>query len=262
MTVVSPAPGGGASAAATFTVTAPTSLTVSATSSAPGGSVTATADQRRRWTDGVARAGFDDGAKHQLPAVRVRGPRRHDANLDRRHAGNARQLRIPLLPDRGRTRGRRRARVSRCRRALSPAPVVTSLAPAAIAAGSAEFTLTVRGSGFAASSIVRWNGTDRPTTFVSATELRASVAAADVALPGTATVTVFSPAPGGGTSSPLTLTITLPPILAVSAATVPAGANVTMTLTNGSGGSSDWLAFAPAARRTRPTCSSPTLAPG
>ncbi len=37
----------------------------------------------------------------------------------------------------------------------------------------------------------------------------------------------------------------LPPTLTVSATTVPAGGQVTVTLTNGLGGAQDWLAFAP-----------------
>ena len=40
-----------------------------------------------------------------------------------------------------------------------------------------------------------------PTTFVSATRLTTSIAAADVATAGTVPVTVFTPAPGGGTSA-------------------------------------------------------------
>ena len=50
-------------------------------------------------------------------------------------------------------------------------------------------------------SKVRWNGTDRTTTFVSATQLSAAIPAADIATAGSAQVTVFSPAPGGGTSA-------------------------------------------------------------
>jgi hypothetical protein len=127
----------------------------------------------------------------------------------------------------------------------APPPVATVLSPASVNAGTATFTLTVNGSSFTPSSIVRWNGTDRPTTFLSATELRASIAAADVASPGAASVTVVTPAPGGGTSAPLTFTIGAPgPRLAVNATTVARGGTVTVTLTNGAGGIGDWLAFA------------------
>jgi hypothetical protein len=47
------------------------------------------------------------------------------------------------------------------------------------------------------------------------------------------------------TSPPLTVVATGSPTLTVSATTVAAGASVTVTLNNGSGGAYDWLAFAP-----------------
>jgi subtilisin family serine protease len=128
------------------------------------------------------------------------------------------------------------------------APAVASLLPTAAAAGGAAFALTVNGSGFTAAAIVRWNGADRATTFVSATQLRAAITAADIAAIGTAQVTVFVPAPGGGTSNPtpFTITATAPPgpALAVSQTSVAGGGQVTVTLTSGFGGTTDWLAFA------------------
>jgi hypothetical protein len=124
-------------------------------------------------------------------------------------------------------------------------PTLASLSPARTSAGSAAFTLTVNGGGFVPASEVRWNGVARPTTFVSSTQLRAAIAAGDVAADGTAQVTVFSPAPGGGTSAALTFTVAPPPLLTVSATTAAPGTQVTMTLTNGFGGLYDWLAFAP-----------------
>ena len=89
----------------------------------------------------------------------------------------------------------------------NPAPVLTSVSPAAVTAGGSAFSLTVNGSDFIPGSIVRWNGSDRATTFVSATELQAAVTATDIAVAGSASVTVRTPAPGGGTSSPQTVTI-------------------------------------------------------
>jgi hypothetical protein len=54
---------------------------------------------------------------------------------------------------------------------------------------------------------VRWNGSNRTTTFVSSTQLTATIPASDIAVAGTAQVTVFTPTPGGGTSSAQTFTI-------------------------------------------------------
>ena len=45
------------------------------------------------------------------------------------------------------------------------------------------------------------------TTFVSATHVTTVVPAADIQIAGTASITIFNPAPGGGTSSALTFTI-------------------------------------------------------
>src|SRR4029078_2367220 len=48
-----------------------------------------------------------------------------------------------------------------------PVPTIAALSPDSAFTGAA-FTLTVNGTGFGTGSIVRWNGTDRQTTFVSA----------------------------------------------------------------------------------------------
>ena len=87
-------------------------------------------------------------------------------------------------------------------------PSLSSLSPTAATAGGPSFTLTVSGNNFASSSVVRWNGANRTTTFVSPTQLQAIILASDIALQGSATVTVFTPTPGGGTSGSLTFTIT------------------------------------------------------
>ncbi len=95
----------------------------------------------------------------------------------------------------------------------NPLPTVTGLGPPGVVAGNGGFLLVVTGSNFVASSGVRWNGTDRPTTFVSSAQLQASIASADVANPGTATVSVFTPGPGGGTSNGLVFSINATPNL-------------------------------------------------
>jgi hypothetical protein len=91
--------------------------------------------------------------------------------------------------------------------ASSPGPNVTSLSPSAVIAGDPAFELTVHGSNFVETSVVRWNGSDRPTTFQSSTLLTASIPATDIATSGSAQVMVFSPSPGGGSSGSLTFDI-------------------------------------------------------
>jgi len=89
----------------------------------------------------------------------------------------------------------------------NPTPEVTSLAPASAAAGAGNFRLAVTGSGFVPGSIVRWNGSDRTTRFVSATEVVAFIPASDVSAAGSSQVVVASPSPGGGTSGPVAFTV-------------------------------------------------------
>jgi hypothetical protein len=112
-------------------------------------------------------------------------------------------------------------------------------------AGGAGLSLTVNGSGFASSSVVKWNGSPRTTTFVSGTQLTAAITAADVLMVGSAQVSVSTPAPGGGTSGSATLTIVPAPTLTVSTTTAAPGTSVTVTLSGGLGGASDWIALAP-----------------
>jgi hypothetical protein len=84
---------------------------------------------------------------------------------------------------------------------VNPKPAITTLAPSSAFAGGAGFTLTVNGTGFISTSVVNWAGSPRATTFVSETEITATINAADIAKAGTFKVTVTNPAPGGGTSA-------------------------------------------------------------
>lgn len=70
-------------------------------------------------------------------------------------------------------------------------PTIMSILPPSKVAGTGAFTLTVNGTGFVSGiSIVRWNGSNRTTTFVSATQLTAAVLSTDIISAGTAAVTV------------------------------------------------------------------------
>jgi uncharacterized protein (TIGR03437 family) len=89
----------------------------------------------------------------------------------------------------------------------TPAASLASLSPNSAAPGGTAFTLTLAGAGFAATSTVQWNGAPLVTTFVSASQLTATVPAALIAAKGSATVTVLS---DGGPSNALTFTIALP----------------------------------------------------
>ena len=91
--------------------------------------------------------------------------------------------------------------------AANPVPTINALSPSAAAVGGPAFTLGVSGLNFLATSIVQWNGSDRPTTVVDSSTVMAQIPTSDLAAIGTGVVTVFNPAPGGGSSNSLTLTI-------------------------------------------------------
>ena len=93
-----------------------------------------------------------------------------------------------------------------------PVPVVTTLAPVGVVAGSPAFDLVVTGTGFVQGATVQWSGANRVTTFVSATQVNAAITAADVANPISVPVTVTNPAPGGGTSNALIFVVTTAPM--------------------------------------------------
>jgi hypothetical protein len=109
---------------------------------------------------------------------------------------------------------------------------LTALAPSTALVGAPAFILTVTGEGFAPSAVVQWNGARRTTTYVSATELRAAIAASDVDTAGAAAVTVFNPPPGAGTSTPLPFTTEYPvPVLSGIKPKAAAAGRLALTVT-------------------------------
>ncbi len=72
-------------------------------------------------------------------------------------------------------------------------PTTSLLNPNNTTSGGSAFTLTVTGTNFINGlSTVRWNNSNRTTTFVSATQLTANITAADILSAGTATVDVLT----------------------------------------------------------------------
>lgn len=76
--------------------------------------------------------------------------------------------------------------------ASGPAPTIASLNPGFTAKGGKEFILKVTGANFSDSCRVRWNGQERPTSFVNNTQLLATIPAEDIAAEGPAMVSVFN----------------------------------------------------------------------
>jgi Bacterial Ig-like domain (group 3) len=116
---------------------------------------------------------------------------------------------------------------------VTPLPIISGLSPASTTnVGGSGFTLTVTGSNFVNGSTVQWNGSDRSTNFVSATQLTATITSADIAKSGTAPITVFNPAEaGGGASTAATFYINNPvPVLSTLSQNVSPVASPDLTL--------------------------------
>lgn len=95
--------------------------------------------------------------------------------------------------------------------AQSPVPLVTQpLVPDAAKPGGAGFTLTVDGAGFADGATILWNGSRRATKFVNQDRLAAAIGAQDIAVAGTASVSVANTGSGKERSNVTFFPITSP----------------------------------------------------
>ncbi len=87
----------------------------------------------------------------------------------------------------------------------NPVPVISSMNPTSDTVGAGPFTLTVNGSNFIPASVIVWGGTQLATTYISATQLQATIQPASLPAPGNVNVNVFTT--NGGSSAPLVFTI-------------------------------------------------------
>jgi hypothetical protein len=86
-----------------------------------------------------------------------------------------------------------------------PAPTLASISPASGPINTAA-TITLVGTGFTAASTVGFNGVNLAATFNGSTSLTVTLPASSVATPGNESFTITTPAPGGGTTAPLLYT--------------------------------------------------------
>lgn len=102
----------------------------------------------------------------------------------------------------------------------NPVPAISDILPTSKNKNSAGFTLTVNGINFVPASVVRFNGSDRTTSYVSSTKLTATIPATDLTTLGTFNITVHNPSPDGGDSIAHPFIVTpQPPTAATGAAT-------------------------------------------
>ncbi len=108
----------------------------------------------------------------------------------------------------------------------NPAPVLTSISPTSATVGDPDTTIRLTGGNFIAGfsfvnrdtgqrtfvsgSTAEFNGTAISTHFVNSTELTAVIPADDLATAGTASITIVTHGPGGGASTPQIFTINNP----------------------------------------------------
>jgi hypothetical protein len=107
---------------------------------------------------------------------------------------------------------------------VNPVPTATSVSPNTIPAGSTTPAITVTGTQFLHTSVVKWNGVALATAYVSPTSLTATIPSAYVAGLVTTNITVTAPAPGGGTSTgvPISVVNPVPTATSVSPNTITA----------------------------------------
>jgi len=128
---------------------------------------------------------------------------------------------------------------------INATPVLSSVFPAVVTAGSQTFTVFLSGtnfqSGTGSSSFVFWNGTALSTIFNPVTtQLQATVPASFVVSPGVAQITVMNPGLVGGQSNAVTFTIepvqaATPMISSISPSATGAGSPAFTLMVNGSG---------------------------
>lgn len=116
------------------------------------------------------------------------------------------------------------------------APVVASVSPTSVPAGSSAFTLSVTGSNFQSQAVVNWNTTALATTYNSSTSLSAAVPATLAGSGIVAHITVSNPdgqaSTSTGTSSEVSVNNPAPTLTSSSPTWVYAGAaDTTFTLT-------------------------------
>jgi len=107
---------------------------------------------------------------------------------------------------------------------VSAAPAITAFSPSSVAVGSAGFTLSVQGSGFAANATIQLQGVSIKTKVLSSTQVTANISAAQIAFSAQLSLTVVNPGPPQQVSNVLALSIVNTPVIAsLQPATVIAG---------------------------------------
>lgn len=116
------------------------------------------------------------------------------------------------------------------------APVVSSVDPASATVGSVGPSITVTGNNFVPRSIVQLDGAPLATSFVSETELRATIPTNKLTVVGALRISVGTSPPGGGASKEVLFEVAnpRPQVTALSPLSVMVGAGATGVTVTGS----------------------------
>ncbi|MHB8859985.1 MAG: NHL domain-containing protein [Thermoleophilia bacterium] len=94
---------------------------------------------------------------------------------------------------------------------LNPVPILSSLSPASVTAGSPGLTLALGGNNFIRTATATFNNSPVPVTYISSTRADLSIPASAISAAGSYPVKIVNPTPGGGVSAILSLTVTKAP---------------------------------------------------
>lgn len=119
----------------------------------------------------------------------------------------------------------------------TPTPVISSISPTSLSAGSSSQTITVTGSGFISASVIEVDGVAEVTTYVSSTELTATVPATQLASGSQLAVVVTNGSTTSSSGTPVNLVVNnpSPTIVSVTPAIEPVGVSNSVIAVTGMG---------------------------
>lgn len=91
--------------------------------------------------------------------------------------------------------------------APNPVPLLTSVTPLSIIAGSPDFALYLAGNNFIKTTIIRFNNQQYPAKHINKTQIEAAIPTSALKTAGVYPVEVINPAPGGGASNTINLEV-------------------------------------------------------
>ena len=119
----------------------------------------------------------------------------------------------------------------------NPEPTVSTLAPSSVLVNSPAGTITVTGTNFVSGITLTVNGSPRNTTYVSATQLTASLTSDDFLNAAPLLLNAVNPQPGGGASGTIALVVAnpAPTVTSLSPSALNAGSAATVVNIVGTG---------------------------